>query len=264
MEEFTEEVLRKKKEIGNLFDIFKVQHDINLDITMRDNDNNIEFNIDNCISGYYDIGNNRIYILEVESCGTSISLILQFIKKIIDLYGSTYSVTDASTFHFQNETTNEIIDIELKKLYSLCYGNTFYSRYLSDLPPLKYPEFPIKILDIIDFTDYTNCNETIETIKRNTSIKTIGEFFTFIKNDLKNITINPTEGFKVIKNKDWEKVITYKFIIYKTYDFLEKTKNITINISPQTNEKKRKRKSSILPKTTSKNRKTTTLKKSRK
>jgi hypothetical protein len=237
MEEFTEP-LRIKKEISNLFDVFKVQHDIDLDITMSVYDNNIEFNIENCISGYYDIGNRNIHILDVESCGTSISLLLQFIKEIIDLYGLTYSVTDASNFHFQNETTNEIIDIELKKLYILCYGQTFYSRYLSSLPPLKHPYISIEIFDGIVFTDCTNCIETIQTIKNNTNIKTIGDFFTFIKDDLKKITVNPTEGVKVIKNENWEKIITYKFIIYKTYDFLEKNKNIIMTTSPQSNKRK--------------------------
>jgi len=229
------EPLRIKKEINNLFDMFKVQHDIHLNITMRERHDNIEFNIENCISGYYHIDNKSIHILDVESCGTSISLLLQFIKKIIDKYGLTYSIDDASHFHFQNETTKEIIDIELKKLYILCYGQTFYSRYLSDLAPSKYPYFPITIFDDIDFTNYTNCNETIQTIKNNPTIKTIGDFFTFIKDDLKQITVNPVEQFKIIKNKNWEKIITYKFIIYKTYEYLA---DIITTTSPQSYKRK--------------------------
>ena len=222
-----------KKNIDNMFDTYKSVSKITCDISIDDNERDNEMEIiftDEGVCGtvIFDLNTNILKIDNVEYCGTSITKILKFIKIIKDIYDSTYSYSDASVFRFVNETTNETLEIRLKQLYTLCYGATFYSKtlydsvFLENVSDAYIPKLNISILDNIPSLQ-DNEVTTISTIKqKNVKINTIGDFFIFLKEDMKNLTKTSLREQKIIDNSNWETIISYSKIINNVYDFLEK------------------------------------------
>jgi hypothetical protein len=240
-----------KENIKSKFEDFLQKHNINkydLTLDIVDNENEIGINIigstDECMFVVYDLQNNKLKIDFVKHCGISISLILTFIKEIKDFYGTDYSLSDASTFYFVNETTSEKLDISLRELYILCYGKTFYSKILSDDLPSKEPTINASILNIIPF-NYDE-QQVIKHILNREGIINIGSFFIYIKDDFKKLTIHTKGDKKIIKNEDWNIIKYYRDIITKTYAYLEnpnniQTKTISSPQSPPPSKRKRKR-----------------------
>ncbi len=217
----------KKRTIENEFDNFLRKNGTdNDDITIDIDDNdyqilmiNIHWKNNLCMYFDYNSSDNSFFIHKVQHCGANIPLLLQFVKELLDKYGSTYSLMDVSYFYFQNEQTREKSFIRLKELYTLCYGKTFYSKILSNDPPSTEPTIDIKIINSIpSFSEEER--EVIQSILER-KIQNIGMFFQFIKDDLKRVTISVNDEYKMVDDKNWKIVKLYSSIITKTYTYLQ-------------------------------------------
>lgn len=216
------------RKINNEFDSFKNKIN-NTDITIDIDENEVETisihiyykKTNLCMYFDYISTENTFIVHQVKHCGTNIPQLLTFIKELLDKYNSTYSLMDVSYFYFQNNQTREMTFIRLKELYSLCYGKTFYTRILSDDPPSKEPTVDVKILHRIPLFFYEEKHVVEIILENNANITNIGEFFRFVKDDLKHITASVNDEYKLVDEKNWETIKSYSGIITKTYTYLQ-------------------------------------------
>lgn len=223
------------KDIETEYQEFKTRHQPLLDntyIMMEVLPEMINFGIMNssnlCIAG--SIQSTNINIDNITHCGgNNISLLLEFIRTISIGYDTPIMLNDVSAFIFENVDNNEDTFIELKKLYELSEGRTYYDKYLNpDKEPIGWPTTPISSKENGGITLFESGSFTPSEKKRITEILnedgiyTIGEFFMKIRELLKSISYNGIgkygDGVKLVESNNWNNLKIYKGIIDKTYD----------------------------------------------
>lgn len=237
------------EDIQKEFEYFKNQHkpldNTDIEITRSDEPSQIVFFIYNgvnqCMVGYISLQSNKeLHISEITHCGgNNISLLLTFLKTISVEYKAPITIEDASRFEFQNVKTKKETSIELKKLYTLSEGRTYYDKYLNPTKTPIWYNTPIMFFeenrDKFTYSEY----DKIILILSDGGINTIGGFFMKIRELLKSISRNG-DGVKLVGNENWENLLLYKDIIDKTYNIFKTPKGGKLK---KTKRKSRKRKS---------------------
>lgn len=189
----------------------------------------IDFSIINdgnqCMAGYISLESNKeLHISEITHCGgNNISLLLTFLKKISVVYRALITIEDASKFEFLNIESNEETSIELKKLYTLSEGLTYYDKYLNPEKGRVYFHTPIAFFeenkDKFTKPEFTKIQEILDE----GNINTIGDFFMKIREWLKSNSHNGN-GVKLVNNENWNNLLLYADIIDKTYKIFKRYK----------------------------------------
>ena len=179
-----------------------------------------------------------IDIDDIRHCGgNNISLLLSFIRTLSHAYKAPITIVDSSKFDFENNVTNENVSIELKKLYLLSEGRTYYDKYLYPNKTHRYHIIPItffqehrdkftseysKIMNMLgeSRTRRRRRNKRTRIKRRKNRILTIGDFFMKIRELLKSISHNEN-GVKMVDNYNWNDLLLYKHIIDKTYNIIK-------------------------------------------
>jgi hypothetical protein len=168
-----------------------------------------------------DINHNHMRINDVKHCGANISLLLQFLREIIQQYELKVIIEDASRFEFVNRDDHDkIYIISLKPLYELAEGESYYNKYLMPGKTEPYPTIPIGFFQE-NLNKFTNEeNEKIEEMKTLYHLATLGDLFKKIRQLLKaNTTVE--EETKYIDDSKWNDLKLYESIIRKTYDLVK-------------------------------------------
>jgi len=215
-------------DIKNKFEIFKERglEDTEIEI---DSTSYPSFSIskmgNQCIAGTMSLESDdkQIDIGDVRQCGgNNISLLLTFLKTIGTEYGAPIVIVDSSKFEFKNVETEKEVSIELKKLYTLSEGRTYYDKYLNPRKArLPYYEYPITFFEENRHKFSLQYSKIIDMLADYPDIKTIGGFFMEIRELLKRISRNG-DGVKLVDNENWDMILFCKDVVDTTYDILNK------------------------------------------
>jgi hypothetical protein len=215
------------KNIETIFENFKELglENAYIEITQESHSYPYEFYIMNeakqCIAGTMSLKSDKaIHIQDVRQCGgNNISLLLTFLKKIGTEYRAPIIIEDSSKFEFENVEFGKDVSIELKKLYTLSEGRTYYDKYLNPRKArLPYYEYPITFFEE-NRDKFTPLQYSKIEMLCDPDIETIGDFFMKIRELLKTISRNG-DGVKLVENKNWDMVLFCKDVVDKTYYIL--------------------------------------------
>jgi len=241
------------KLIDDHFKNYTKKHNLsNIDIFFNELDkNSMYFTIgqtnksdddDNCVVVTIYKKEKSIQVDDIKHCGINITLLLNFIYEINEMLKYSIHIIDSSRLEFINQSTKDITFVNLKMLYELTEGISYYNKYLfPDLKRTEYPQIPFSFFSSHSFLFVKEEHDAIKELDLLFSPKTLGDFFMILRQKLKEFSIQ-NSALKPVLNENWNALKIYKHIIEKTYNQLElpqstKSKVKTKKRSPTTRER---------------------------